>query len=174
MKRLVEPTSQRSYRLGDRPTAVSTNNAHILFELRKVLQKPPVIEVSIPSAKGKQEGDSEMQPLIIPMGNPSPKYSEATVKQYERSEEIKQYILNLANGICECCEQQAPFITDDGKPYLEVHHLQPLALGGPDTPENTVAICPNCHRELHFGRDRGQTLQNLCKRVKRTKMPTVF
>jgi hypothetical protein len=27
----------------------------------------------------------------------------------------------------------------------------PLARGGEDTVENAVAVCPNCHREAHFG-----------------------
>ena len=26
-----------------------------------------------------------------------------------------------------------------------------MGLGGEDTIYNTVAICPNCHRELHYG-----------------------
>ncbi|WP_080666815.1 HNH endonuclease signature motif containing protein [Variovorax paradoxus] len=38
-----------------------------------------------------------------------------------------------------------------GDPYLEVHHITPLALGGDDTVDNAWALCPNCHREKHFG-----------------------
>ena len=32
-----------------------------------------------------------------------------------------------------------------------VHHLKQLADGGSDTTTNAIAVCPNCHRELHFG-----------------------
>ena len=39
----------------------------------------------------------------------------------------------------------------DGTPYLEVHHKIPLAKDGEDTIENAEALCPNCHREKHFG-----------------------
>ncbi|MFM5358466.1 HNH endonuclease [Aeromonas veronii] len=39
----------------------------------------------------------------------------------------------------------------DGTPYLEVHHKEKLADGGEDTLENTIALCPNCHRKFHFG-----------------------
>ena len=43
-----------------------------------------------------------------------------------------------------------PFLKINGARYLEVHHLKRLADGGSDTIENAVAVCPNCHRELHF------------------------
>ncbi|EOJ8646441.1 HNH endonuclease [Vibrio parahaemolyticus] len=32
-----------------------------------------------------------------------------------------------------------------------MHHVLPLADGGSDTITNTAALCPNCHKELHFG-----------------------
>ncbi len=61
-------------------------------------------------------------------------------------------MLNRANGICEKCKQKAPFIRKkDNTPYLEVHHKQQLSEGGDDSVENAIAVCPNCHRELHFG-----------------------
>ncbi|MBP3810226.1 MAG: HNH endonuclease [Clostridiales bacterium] len=64
------------------------------------------------------------------------------------------YIAELAkreaNGICQLCGNEAPFVTVDGKPYLESHHIVWLSGGGADTIENTVAVCPNCHRKLHY------------------------
>ncbi|MBC8673865.1 HNH endonuclease [Aeromonas hydrophila] len=49
-------------------------------------------------------------------------------------------------------KHKAPFNrVSDGTPYLEVHHIQPLANGGEDTIQNTMALCPNCHRKRHFG-----------------------
>ncbi|HHQ4496099.1 TPA: HNH endonuclease, partial [Aeromonas hydrophila] len=60
--------------------------------------------------------------------------------------------LLIANGKCEHCKKDAPFIRiKDGTPYLEVHHKEKLADGGEDTLENTIALCPNCHRKFHFG-----------------------
>lgn len=48
------------------------------------------------------------------------------------------------------CNSEAPFIRrTNGSPYLEVHHKTPLAEDGEDTVENAIALCPNCHRELH-------------------------
>ncbi|CAN0604767.1 unnamed protein product, partial [Ectocarpus sp. 12 AP-2014] len=43
---------------------------------------------------------------------------------------------------------------ENGEPFLEVHHIIPLAESGHDAVENTMALCPNCHREAHFGNER--------------------
>ncbi|WP_198432052.1 HNH endonuclease [Marinomonas sp. BSi20584] len=71
---------------------------------------------------------------------------------YQRNPDVIAETLERAAGVCERCGKGAPFIrSKDGSPYLEVHHIQRLADNGPDTLENTKALCPNCHRELHFG-----------------------
>ena len=54
-----------------------------------------------------------------------------------------------AQGICELCDKSAPFLKPDGEGFLEVHHIQHLANDGDDSIENTVALCPNCHRKMH-------------------------
>jgi 5-methylcytosine-specific restriction enzyme A len=70
-----------------------------------------------------------------------------------RSEAVKRYARSRANGICEGCESEAPFVTSGGDPYLEVHHVHRLSDGGPDRPDAVIAICPNCHRRVHHGED---------------------
>ena len=69
-----------------------------------------------------------------------------------RSEAIKIYVLKRANGTCEGCGNDAPFQSKNG-PFLEVHHINRIADGGPDHPVNVIALCPNCHRQVHFGLD---------------------
>ncbi|NOU12631.1 MAG: hypothetical protein HOO92_01500 [Methylococcaceae bacterium] len=72
---------------------------------------------------------------------------------FERNPYVVVEVLGRANGYCERCKSQAPFRKrKDNTPYLEVHHKVRLADGGEDTVENAVALCPNCHRQLHFGR----------------------
>lgn len=72
---------------------------------------------------------------------------------YVRDPLVTAERLYLANGICDHCGKPAPFNRDsDGTPYLEVHHIKMLAEGGEDTLENTVALCPNCHRKAHYGK----------------------
>src|ERR1051326_284988 len=53
----------------------------------------------------------------------------------QRSEAVRVYVLRRANGICEGCNQRAPFKTINGRLYLEPHHIYRLADGGPDAPE---------------------------------------
>lgn len=86
--------------------------------------------------------------------NKKPKEVNVTVKVFKRNPDVVVAVLERANGICERCGAPAPFMrASDATPYLEVHHKVRLADGGEDTVENAIAVCPNCHRELHFGID---------------------
>ena len=80
---------------------------------------------------------------------PKPGSRVATTTSYQRDPNVVNYTLKRANGICELCEQPAPFKKKNGDPYLEVHHVVQLANDGDDTIENAVALCPNCHRKMH-------------------------
>lgn len=71
-------------------------------------------------------------------------------RTYERNVNVAEYTKRKANGKCQLCNQQAPFADKKGRPFLETHHIVWLSKGGEDTIENTVALCPNCHRTLHI------------------------
>lgn len=74
------------------------------------------------------------------------------VEFFRRNPDIVAEALFRANGICQMCKKNAPFNRNsDGTPYLEVHHIIPLAEGGLDSLDNVIALCPNCHREKHYG-----------------------
>lgn len=82
-----------------------------------------------------------------------PRQFEVKTKVYSRNPDVVAHALIRAKGICERCMQHAPFTKKrDNTPYLEVHHIVQLAHGGNDEVENAQALCPNCHRELHFGK----------------------
>ena len=71
---------------------------------------------------------------------------------YDRNPDVVAERLYIAGGYCEECKQKAPFLRkSDGTPYLEVHHIVPLSMNGEDSIENTIALCPNCHRKKHYG-----------------------
>jgi 5-methylcytosine-specific restriction protein A len=71
---------------------------------------------------------------------------------YERLPQVREYVLKRAAGRCELSSCCAPgFQTTAGAVFLETHHVLPLALGGADTPGNVIALCPNHHREAHYG-----------------------
>lgn len=69
---------------------------------------------------------------------------------YIRNPYVAEYAKERAHGICQLCGKPAPFNDNDGKPYLESHHIVCLSEGGEDSVENTVALCPNCHRKMHI------------------------
>jgi 5-methylcytosine-specific restriction protein A len=84
--------------------------------------------------------------------NGMPKKIQTISYAFNRSPDVVAEALLRANGFCERCRQEAPFLRkSDGTPYLEVHHNIPLSEHGTDTLENVVALCPNCHRKVHFG-----------------------
>lgn len=86
-----------------------------------------------------------------------PKGELVTIYKYDRNRDVVAEVLLRAKGKCEKCKNDAPFFKKkrDKKgnkvAYLEVHHKIQLAHGGDDTVENAEALCPNCHREAHFG-----------------------
>ncbi len=86
-----------------------------------------------------------------PTGNLMPIRTSFQGTHFSRDPRVRAWTLLRAGGHCELCEQPAPFLDEYQKPYLESHHIEMLSNGGADTPENTSALCANCHRELHFG-----------------------
>ena len=104
-----------------------------------------------------------------PKGSRNPKVYKSEVIQYIRDPAVTAWVLDLANGICESCKEPAPFIKPNGIKFLEVHHVKQLADGGSDTITNAVALCPNCHSELHYGVNKFKKKNDIYKSVKRLK-----
>ncbi|WP_156393057.1 HNH endonuclease signature motif containing protein [Rhizobium sp. Root1220] len=89
--------------------------------------------------------------------------------RFIRDPNVIAWVLVMAAGVCEACDELAPFVRDDGEPYLEVHHVRPLAEGGPDSADNTIAVCPTCHRRLHYGSDKEPLRGGILKKIARLK-----
>jgi hypothetical protein len=104
--------------------------------------------------------------LPKPGGQRSPAQVSRTTSVYERDPLVRAFVLRRSAGKCECCNKEAPFVDQNGEPFLEVHHIQPLAEGGDDVVENAAAICPNCHRECHHGQNRLQLRERLLGKAK--------
>lgn len=102
-----------------------------------------------------------------PKGSPGGAKMTGTVTRFPRDPETIAYVLDQAAGMCEVCDLPAPFNRADGEPFLEVHHVRWLAHGGPDRWDNAVAICPNCHRQLHHAADREALRRAVVRKVVR-------
>uniref|UniRef100_UPI00406C29CB HNH endonuclease n=1 Tax=Sphingomonas sp. NY01 TaxID=2968057 RepID=UPI00406C29CB len=98
---------------------------------------------------------------------PRTKIDQAPRTVFERSRDVRDYVLQRANGACEGCGQPAPFTTASGRPYLEAHHIRRLSDGGPDDIRYVAGICPNCHRRAHFSTDRDAFNSELALTVQR-------
>ncbi len=85
--------------------------------------------------------------------NRKPEIIEIITRGYKRNPDVIVEVLHRANGKCEHCGRSAPFMrSSDNTPYLEVQHMKSLSEDGEDTIENAIAVCPNCHKEFHFGK----------------------
>lgn len=105
--------------------------------------------------------------LAQPSGNSKPSSAAVSITQFQRDASVKAWVLREANGNCECCARPAPFLSTDGAPFLEVHHVRQLADQGSDTVTNAVALCPNCHREIHYGENGLVLVEHLYRIVSR-------
>jgi 5-methylcytosine-specific restriction protein A len=89
-----------------------------------------------------------------------------------RSAAARRAVLIRSEGTCENpgCAGQPKDVTDRGDPILEVDHIDELALGGRDHPEQMIALCPNCHAVKTRGRTREQLRQVLLSTAERRHM----
>ncbi len=95
---------------------------------------------------------AKLQHELADIPNTPPSFYYAQTKVFKRNPAVVAAVLLRAKGTCERCQGSAPFLRATNKePYLEVHHKVRLTDGGTDHPDNALALCPNCHREAHFG-----------------------
>lgn len=79
-----------------------------------------------------------------------PERREVIRHEIPRNPAVRTAVLARSGQQCESCGEPG-FLMDDGRRFLETHHIIPLAEGGPDIESNMIAICPNEHREAHYG-----------------------
>ena len=108
---------------------------------------------------------AELRMLAVKKAKPSAPKKQQLRNYRIRSAAIAAYVLRRSEGICEGCDEPAPFDRADGSPYLEPHHTDRLADDGPDHPAKVIALCPNSHRRAHSSHDAIRFNQSLKKRL---------
>lgn len=108
--------------------------------------------------------DVGVEPEYVPAPKPEKIYG--STASFKRSEAKAKRSLILAKYKCDLDSSHQSFITKNGKPYMEAHHLIPLNAQDDfehslDVDANIVCLCPNCHRKLHFGEDISSDLLKL-------------
>jgi len=85
----------------------------------------------------------------------NPSKIEQKIQTYKRNNLLRSYIKQRSNYTCEMPKcNYASFTKSNGEKYIEIHHIMPLSEGGEDSIENTIALCPNCHREIHHSKNK--------------------
>jgi hypothetical protein len=138
-----------------RAPEMSADEIDNLFTSAKVQFQTPtadpiLLESRVSEALSRMAGEGGG--LLPPRGSVEVQQVPANTTRFVRDPEVCAWVLRRAKNVCEVCGDPAPFIKrSNNVPFLEIHHVRPLASGGPDTVDNAIAACPNCHRELHFG-----------------------
>lgn len=79
------------------------------------------------------------------IGNQTPERRNYLISRIIRDTELSRRLKRLHSNICEICSTQLQIQGD--KFYSEAHHIKPLGQphNGPDTEDNIIVVCPNCH-----------------------------
>lgn len=109
--------------------------------------------------------DDQLRRRIVAGGKP--KRTTTKIDQFLRNSAVVVLVKRRAEGVCERCEDPAPFRDRFMRPFLECHHITTLAEGGVDDETNAMALCPNCHREAHFSGEQPALRSELAKRLKK-------
>jgi 5-methylcytosine-specific restriction protein A len=128
-----------------------------IFSLKLVSRKLPAIvpeetfrrEEELKEKQTSKLSDEELAKRVASSKRKAPT-QKVLSKRYVRNEYVSELAKRNSDGKCQLCGQAAPFNDKNNTPYLEVHHITWLSKGGTDTIENTVALCPNCHRKVHI------------------------
>lgn len=110
------------------------------------------------------------QPFVDQFASPEPigaddvRRREQAGVVFVRDPCVRSAALARAAGLCEYCGVSG-FSRADGAIYLETHHIVPLHEGGPDTVANVICLCPNHHREAHFGANAARLREAFLKRL---------
>jgi 5-methylcytosine-specific restriction protein A len=140
------------WQLVDAPDRDGKQRKAIVFQLVPVTEVEPAPSVEVDEAELVNKSLAELRALALAAAStPKSPSKEARRTYYARSATVKAYVLKRANGHCEACKKEAPFLRKSGLPYLEPHHIRRIADGGPDHPKFVGAVCPTCHRLIHYG-----------------------
>jgi putative restriction endonuclease len=77
-------------------------------------------------------------------GNEKPERATSTVSRVIRNTQIGNDVKRIHNHTCQICHIR---INTPSGPYAECCHIKPLGRphNGPDTLDNVLCLCPNCH-----------------------------
>lgn len=116
--------------------------------------------LDIKTRSSEEDFQSEIQNITpeAPPPGPIPRNSqrEYNGKSWKRKAKYAAQAIENAQYTCEHQSHHQTFISArSGSQFVEAHHLVPLQFqdkfdNSLDVPENIIALCPNCHRAIHY------------------------
>ncbi|HHX60023.1 MAG TPA: HNH endonuclease [Epulopiscium sp.] len=147
----------REYNSSEKRFPSGTINAYLKYWLTKAFEEDNIFDNPIISMDEKstdviqiEQVGSKEKPKKIIVNNK---------EVYVRDSSVIKYAKEKAAWLCEVNPTHDTFINKyNGFPYVEAHHLIPMALQDNfnyslDVPSNIISVCPNCHRMVHYGMD---------------------
>ena len=115
----------------------------IIFKLLTI-SNPAILENIRKEIEEERSAIDDIELLYSDLENET---KEQLIKKVKRDtklvKELKEKYIS-----CQLC--QFTFKKKDGKNYNEIHHIIPLTEKGKDEKINTLVLCANCHRKLHY------------------------
>jgi hypothetical protein len=102
---------------------------------------------------------------IDDLGTYTPRRARLEVWSYPRDPKVRDEVMRRAKDRCEFCGKLG-FMKSDRTRYLESHHVIALAEDGEDRVTNVIALCPNDHRQAHFGERRENIEKEMIRKLK--------
>jgi predicted HNH restriction endonuclease len=140
-------------------------------------------EIGEQTSQIEQESDalSVLELLNQQYDSASPQKQDKLVQRYlDRGVAVTNALKSLLGAKCQVCNWVG-FKKKNGESFIEAHHIVQLSEGkeGSLCTDNVILLCPNCHKEVHYGdefvvKDQGDYIEiNLSKYKARVKKNTI-
>ncbi len=160
-RRYVGPVAYVDHEFRQIPDKNAKKRRGIVFRLRPA--GDPSVEDIGHDSHGSALGFLDKREQTRP--EPTSRKRTTTRQEKERSKAVRDYVLDRSQGYCEVCGHPAPFLTKQGRGYLEPHHLTYSDDEWLDSRDTVVAACPACHRRVHYGEDGDALNESARERV---------
>lgn len=87
----------------------------------------------------------------IDVSREAPEKREYLIETYVRNVAWAREARDVFGLQCMCNDCRNTFVQDNGRLYIEVHHIIPLCEGGEDALWNLSVLCAHHHRMAHYG-----------------------
>lgn len=146
MQPYVDETILKKY--GSYDAVPRCNNCDSYDEMFDGLIIFDVISKAITSFRDDQAIEEEIKNDLSLLIKDIPDYKKSEmITRFKRNHKLRS---ELKQKYKECMICGFTFKKKSGEPYNEIHHIISLAKNGKDEAINTLVLCANCHRQLHY------------------------